>query len=126
MSKYLETLNQVFDESGFPSKEKVLGLMDETLSFFKQIQTKMKSGDPAAQKAAFEETLEMKRILEAKMQALTEKTGLDLRELAALSENPDNMSSEERTMLDAAKAKLERLQEDSTKKINNSTTKIIG
>jgi hypothetical protein len=110
-NNYLETLNQLFSDTA-PSKEKVMGLMDETMTFFRRIKTKLESEDPAKQKEAFEETMEMKRILESKMQGLAEKTGLDMNQLAALAENTNNMSPEDLEALEAAKAKLQQIQDE--------------
>jgi hypothetical protein len=45
-NNYLETLNQLFSDS-VPSKDKVLGLMDDTMTFFRRIKTKLESNDPA-------------------------------------------------------------------------------
>lgn len=126
-NNYLDTLGQLFSGSA-PSKEKVLGLMDETLSFFREIKAKLESNDPAKQKEAYEETMEMKRILESQMKTLSEKTGLNLAELAALAEDTNNMSPDERGAIEAAKAKLQQIQEEEspikTKPYNNH--KIIG
>jgi len=110
-NNYLETLNQLFSDSP-PSKDKVLGIMDDTMTFFRKIKTKLESEDPAEQKAAFEETMEMKRILESKMRAMAEKTGLDMEQLAALAENTKNMSPEDLNALEEAKAKLRQIQEE--------------
>jgi hypothetical protein len=110
-NNYLETLNQLFSDS-VPSKDKVLGLMDDTMTFFRRIKTKLESNDPAVQKEAFEETMEMKRILETKMRAMAEKTGLDMEQLAALAENTNDMSLEDLNALEAAKAKLRQIQEE--------------
>lgn len=126
-NNYLDTLGQLFSGSA-PSKEKVLGLMDETLSFFREIKAKLESNDPAKQKEAYEETMEMKRVLESQMKTLSEKTGLNLAELAALAEDTNNMSPDERGVIEAAKAKLQQIQEEEspvkTKPYNNH--KIIG
>jgi|GEM_PF-3671109 len=111
-SSYLDTLNQVFDEAGSPSKDKVLGLMDETMSFFREIKAKLESDDPAKQKEAYEETMEMKRLLEVKMQALSQRTGLDLSQLAAFAEDPSNLSPEEQSALEEAKSRLQKFQEE--------------
>ena len=108
---YFDTLNKVFNGQTLPSQEEVLGLLDETLGFFRQIKTKLESTNPDEQQAAFEETMEMKRILESKMQSLAEQTGLNLTELAAFVENPNNMSEQERNTLEAVKTKLQDLQE---------------
>ena len=124
---YLDTIGQLFSGSA-PSKEKVLGLMDETLSFFREIKAKLESNDPAKQKEAYEETMEMKRILESQMKTLSEKTGLNLAELAALADDTNNMSPDERGAIEAAKAKLQQIQEEEnpikTKTYNNH--KITG
>lgn len=120
-NKYLDSLKTLFTDEA-PSKEKVLGLMDETMSFFRQIKTKLESGDPEKQKEAFEDTMEMKQILESKMQGLAEKTGLNLTELAALAENMGNMSPEEQSAIQEAQNKLHQIQEEETKK----HIKIIG
>lgn len=126
-NNYLDTLGQLFSGST-PSKEKVLGLMDETLSFFREIKAKLESNDPSKQKEAYEETMEMKRILESQMKTLSEKTGLNLAELAALADDTNNMSPDERGAIEAAKAKLQQIQEEEnpikTKPYNNH--KIIG
>jgi hypothetical protein len=128
MSKqYLEMLNEMFAE-GNPSKEKMMGLMDETVAFFQEIKEKMTSADPDAQREAFEETMEMRKILESKIKALTEKTGLSLAELVALAERQNSLSSEERSTYEAAKARLEQLKEDQRphKTMNLKTQKIKG
>lgn len=111
-SNYLETLDRVFDDSGTPSKDRLMNLMEETMSFFRQIKSKLESDDPAIQQEAYEETMEMKRVLESKMQALAEKTGLDIGQLAALAQDPKNMSQEERAALDEAKERLQKFQEE--------------
>jgi hypothetical protein len=112
-NNYLETLNQLFSDSA-PSKDKVLGLMDDTMTFFRKIKTKLESDNPAVQKEAFEETMEMKRILESKMRTMAEKTGLDMEELAALADNTNQMSPEDLEALEAAKAKLRQIQDENS------------
>lgn len=110
--KYLDTISEVFDESGSPSKEKLMGLMDETMAFFQEIKAKMDSDDPAKQEEAIQETMAMKQLLESKMENLSEKTGLNINELAALAASPLAMSEEEREAIESAKAKLDQLQQE--------------
>jgi hypothetical protein len=111
-NNYLETLSGLFSETASPSKEKVMGLMDETMQFFREIKEKLSSSDPEEQKKAFEETMEMKRILETKIKELTEKTGLSITELTALAEKPNAMKPEEKDIYAAAKARLELLKDE--------------
>lgn len=109
-NSYLETLNKAFDESVAPNKDKLMVLMDETMTFFQEIKAKLESKDPAVREAAFQETLEMKRILESKMRMLSEKTGLDAAQLAALAEDTNTMSPEERVAVEEVKTKFQQLQ----------------
>jgi len=115
-NKYLDNLNSLFETSGSPSQDAVLGLMDETMAFLREIKAQLESNDPEKQRQAFEKTMEMKRLLEAKMQALCEKTGLDPSQLAALASDPRNLRPEEREMLEAAKAKFDQFNEPITNK----------
>src|SRR5579862_6997420 len=108
---YLDSLDQLLSGSN-PSREQVLGMMDETMSFFREIKAKLESNDPATQKEAFEETMAMKGILESKMRAMAEKSGLNLAELAAFVENANNMPSEDMDTLATVKAKLSQIQKE--------------
>jgi hypothetical protein len=110
-SNYLETLDALLSDSA-PSKDKVLGLMEDTMTFFRKIKTKLESDDPAAQKEAFDETMEMKAILESKMQVMAEKNGLTMAELAQLAENTDVMPPEDLDALESVKAKLQQIQNE--------------
>ena len=112
----LESLDEAF--SGSMSQEKVLGLMDETMAFFRDIKEKMQ--DPEQRQAALEETMEIKRHLDAKMQLFAAKTGIDLEELKALAESQEStMSPQDRSIIESAKAKFDALQEDTNQnKIN--------
>ncbi len=114
-NNYLESLNQAFDESAPPSKEKLLSLMDETMAFFQGIKAKLESKNPEEREAALQETLEMKRVLESKIRILSEKSGLDPAQLSAFVQDPNNLSPEERDAVDEVQAKFEQLQQGEKK-----------
>ena len=107
-SKYLETLNNTFKDGS--SKDTLLNLMDETVGFFRDLRSKMESNDPKDQEEAFAETMELKSLLESKIQSLCEMTGLNLNELAALSKNLNQMTPEEKDAVEAAQEKLKEFQ----------------
>jgi hypothetical protein len=109
--KYIDNLNKIFEASGAPSQEKLMNLMDESMEFFREIKSKMESDDPEKREEALKETLEIKWILESKMQSLSEKTGLNMNQLAALAENTSRMSPEERSAIESAKAKFQAIQD---------------
>ncbi len=105
---YLKTLAQLFDNPEVSSQDKVLNLMDETVNFIKDIKGKLESGDPEVQKEAFAETIEMKKLLESKMQGLADKTGLDIAQLASLAQNSNAMTAEQKS---AIESRLKNFQE---------------
>src|SRR3990167_2837883 len=113
-NKYLDLLNKVFE--GSASTENLAGLMDETMTSFREIQAELTSNNPVKQEKAVQKTLELKRMIESKMHLITEKTGLNLEELTALASNPNNMSPEEWTTVSEVKDKFEEMQGGKTKK----------
>jgi len=117
--KYIDNLNKIFDTSGAPSQEKLMNLMDESLEFFREIKSKMESDDPEKREEALKETLEIKWLLESKMQSLCDKTGLNMSQLAALAENTSRMSPEERNAIESAKAKFQEIQDSEFLKNKN-------
>lgn len=117
---YLDKLNEMFNGQTF-SQEKILGLLDEILIFFQHIKGKLESTNPEEQQAALEETLEMKRVLESKLQSLVEQTGLTLSELSSFVETPSNLSEQERNTLEAVKTKLQDLQQIDQPSIKSSS-----
>ena len=62
----------------------------------------------------YEETLEMKRLLEQKLNTLSEKMGLDPAQLSAIAENPSAMTNEERSAVENIKTRFQEIQEDKT------------
>jgi len=107
-SNYLEKLKKTLE--GGSSKDALLGLMDETVGFFRDLRSKLESNDPKDQENAFEETMEIKKMLESKIQSLCEMTGMSFDQLAALSKNLNQMTPEERQSVETAQAKLQEIQ----------------
>lgn len=84
-NKYLNFLESMFDSEKTPSQEEMMKLMEETLSFFKDMREKLTSEDEEEKKKAMEEVAQVREKLEAKMKGIAEKTGLSPDQLASMA-----------------------------------------
>lgn len=103
---YLDLLNETFSD---PSKLSLDGLkvfINETVKFFAEIKGRLASGDAAIKEDALNASMEVKKVLETKMDALCKLTGLDPSQLSVMSENPDNMNPEEYDLVQGAKSQF--------------------
>lgn len=103
---YLDLLNETFSDPSKLSLENLKNFVNETVKFFSEIKEKMASGDPVATEEALKTSYSVKAVLEDKMDDLCKLTGLDPSQLSMMSENPDNLNSDEYNLVKEAKNQL--------------------
>jgi len=109
-AKILTLLNELFNESTPPDKESLLRLIDETFSFVRNLKEGFDSKDPNRKEEAVQEAQEMKKALEGKLSALTEKLGLDPAMLSTLVQDSQAITEEEKNLIESVKEKFEQIQ----------------
>jgi hypothetical protein len=108
-SNLIETLKEVMGEPNKLTPQKLKVLIDETMGFFQEIQSKFDSKDPKQREEALQAAIELKSNLEVQMESLTQMAGLEPSEMAAFIERAP-YSAEERETLDEVKVKLQEFQ----------------
>ena len=111
MSKsYMNALKETFENPEGFTPEKLQALIQETLSYFKEMQAQFTSKDPAVREAATKAALEMKVALEGYMENLCKLTGLDPAQLSSFAEDTSRMTSTEKEAFDDVKKQLHQLR----------------
>ena len=119
-ANYIESLNEIFEGTSLPSADRLLRLADEIVAFCHTTKEKLNSEDPVQKEAALQETLELKQLIESKLEALCSKTGMNLEELTSLAEDPTNLLPQEQLMAKELKAKFQEFQNKKEKNTNNN------
>lgn len=115
-TNYIESLNDIFEGPTPPSRDKLLRLADEMVAFCHTMKEKINSEDPVQKEAALQETLEIKQLIESKLEALCATTGMNLEELTALAQDPTNMLPQEQLIAKELSAKFQEFQNKKEKK----------
>lgn len=110
----IETLKETLGDPTQLNPEKLKKLIDETMSFFQEIQGKFDSKDPKQREDALAAAGELKQALEIQMESLAKMTGLDPTQMASLAEHT-SYTPEEKEALDDMKAKLQTFQSPAAK-----------
>lgn len=84
-NKYLNFIENMFDSKETPSQEQMMQLMEETLSFFRDVRGRLTSEDEEEKAKAMAEIAEVREKLESKMKGIAEKSGLDPSQLASMA-----------------------------------------
>lgn len=109
-TQYLETLKETFSDPKNFSAEKLQGLIQETVGYFREMQEKLASKDPAAREEALKAALEMKQALESQMETICELTGLDPAQLSSLGDDTSRMGPSEKQAFETVKEQLKELR----------------
>ncbi len=109
-NQYLETLKATFSDPENFSPEKLQGLIQETLAYFREMQEKLASKDPAAREEAMKTALEMKAALEEQMEAICKLTGLDPAQLSSLADDTSRLGPAEKEAFESVKKELNQLR----------------
>ncbi len=107
---YLEALKETFESPQEFTPEKLQKLIQETMDYFREMQEKFASKDPAVRDAAMKAALEMKVALEAQMESICKLTGLDPAQLSSFAEDTSRMSASEKEAFDQVKKQLNQLR----------------
>ena len=108
--QYLETLKETFSDPKNFSPEKLQGLIQETMTYFREMQEKLSSKDPKVREEALQGALEMKKTLEEQMESICALTGLDPSQLTALGDDTSRMSPVEKQAFEGVKEQLKELR----------------
>lgn len=103
------------------SEGEIVGVEDvfkQSLAFFEHVNEQLKEGGPEEKKDALIMMGEMYRRLMETSKKLSQDTGLNEDQLAAISDNPDNFSPEQWKSVQAAKDKMAHLSEDLTQSLD--------
>jgi hypothetical protein len=84
--------------------------MDEMTGFMRDLKAKFDSQDPQKREEAISDAQELQAVLMSKLGVLADKAGLDLAQMASLMQEPNALSSEDRTLVEEVKGKLEEMQ----------------
>lgn len=106
--RYLEQLKTTLKNFKEVNPEQMQGLLKETFDMFRDLQAKLKSGDPAEQEAAKESALKIRDELNLQADRLLQETGLSLNELIEKTKN--NPVSQQATEM--IKGELEKMQKE--------------
>lgn len=113
-NNYQNSLDQMFDGNAPLSADGLKGFFEESLEFVQELQKKLSSPDEKVREEALQSALEIKGKLEAKLQNICEKSGIDLAQLAALSESAANMTLEEQKTIEEMEKKFQALKKDAS------------
>lgn len=119
---YLELLNDTFSDPSKLTLENLKSFVDETVKFFSEIKEDLASKDPDVQEGALSTSNAVRRLLEDKMDGLCKLTGLDPAQLSMMSENPNNMNSDEYNLIKDAKNQFSSVIDDGNS--NKSRSKL--
>jgi DNA-binding transcriptional regulator GbsR (MarR family) len=108
--EYLETLKDTFSDPKNFSPEKLQGLIQETMSCFREMQEKLTSKDPAVREEAMKAALEMKAVLEEQMETICKLTGLDPSQLSSLADDTSKMAPVQKEAFESVKSQLQQLR----------------
>jgi DNA-binding transcriptional regulator GbsR (MarR family) len=108
--QYIETLKETFSDPKNFSPEKLQGLIQETVTYFREMQGKLASKDPEAREEAMKAALEMKQALEDQMETICQLTGLDPAQLSSLGDDTSRMAPVEKEAFETVKEQLKELR----------------
>ena len=112
MSNVLEKIEEIFSVEDKFSPENMERLIQETLSFFYEMQEKLESNDPKVKEEAMALAEALKTKLEEQAKILCEANGMDPSKLENYLEEPSNFSEEEWKAIEQAKSDIAFLQQD--------------
>lgn len=106
--QYLQNLKNAFQEGSSLNPEDLKDLLAQNMQFIQEIQGKLASDNEEDQQKAMEAMQEVRSILEGKLQEVLKSSGLDVSDLMAFSEQPQNIDEEK--LIKETKASFERLK----------------
>ena len=105
-NNYIESLDNLFNGEAL-STEGLKDFFNESMDFIGELQAQLTSPDEKTRETALQNSVQIKQKLEEKLKGIAERSGIDLDELAALTQNTKNMTREEQQTIEEMEQKFQ-------------------